>query len=165
MTKITIGGVEHDIPAFKLREIKAAAPYIDRVLAQRKSLAAHIGESSEEAAGRIIDENANAMESMTGALGDTIAVVAVGIIKGRKQYPYTPAKIAEVVDEIEGELGMDEVNSLAPVFNDILREAGMMRARPTMPGAGTTASPSASGSTESSQSSSQQDAPAGTGTE
>lgn len=166
MAKITIGGVEHDIPAFKLREIKAAAPYIDRVLAQRKTLAMQAGETPEEAAGRMIDESSNALETMTSALGDTIAVVAIGIIKGRRQYPYTVARITEVVDEIEGELGMDEVNSLSPVFNDILREAGMMKARPTVPGAGqTSTSPSASGSTESSLSSSQPDAPAATGSE
>lgn len=165
MTKITIGGVEHDIPPFKLREIRAAAPYIDRVLAQRKALGSNPGETAEQTAERVLSETTGAMEEMTGTLYDTIAVIAVGVIKGRREYPYTPQKIEAVASEIEGELGMDEVGSLSGVFNDILREAGMVKTRPMMPGAGVSTSPSASASTESSQSSSQPGAPAATGTE
>jgi hypothetical protein len=165
MAKITVGGVEHDIPPFKLREIRAAAPYIDRVLAQRRNLSAVPGETPEQTAERILEETPGAMEEMTGTMADTIAVVAVGIIKGRREYPYTVTKINAVVDEIEGEMSMDEVGSLSTVFNDILREAGMIRTRPTMPGEGTSTSPSAIASTGSSQSSSLPDAPAETGTE
>ena len=162
MAKIVIGGVEHNIPPFKFREIKAAAPYIDRVLAQRRAMAARVGETPDETAGRIIDENSRAVELMTDALADTIAVVAVGVLRGRGEFPYTVSAIGALVDEIEGELGMDEVNSLSVVFNDILSEAGMMKTRPTVPGEETVASPSATRSTESSQNSSQPDAPAAT---
>ena len=152
MTKITIGGVQRDIPPFKLRELRAAAPYIDRVLSQRRNLSA-------------LQEGAGVMESLTSTLGDTLSVVAVGVLCGLGDRPYTAEKIARVADDIEGELSLEEINMLNPLFNEILSEAGMKPARPTMPGEGTSTSLSASESNESSQSSLPQDAPVETGTE
>lgn len=158
MAMIVVGGVPSLIPPFKLRELRAAAPYIDRVLGKRQVMASS---SIEE-----IVEGEGPMQSLTSALSDTLSVIAIGVLLGRGETRYPPGRVAEVSDEIEGQLSLSELSSLQPVFNDILREAGLTQARPTEPGVGTmTTSPSASESTESSQSSSQQGALAETGTE
>lgn len=60
MAKATIGGVDYEVRPFKLREIRLAAPAIDRVTARAKS-----GEAS--------------FEGMTDGLADMLAVVAVGL--------------------------------------------------------------------------------------
>jgi hypothetical protein len=164
MAFIVIGGVSHHIPPFRLRELRAAAPYIDRVLGQRRSLSLAPGETADEAAERMV-EGEGIMQSLTNTLGDTLSVIAVGILLGRGDKKYTPEKIADVADEIEGQLALDEISLLNPVFNDILREAGMMKTRPMKPREEMSSSPSASVLTDSSLSSSQPVAPAETGTE
>lgn len=168
MAQFTFGGQTVEIPAYKLREVRAAAPYIDRVLAKRRELSAEgAGALSEDEVAEQMSRRDNIMETMTSSISDVLSVIAIGVIKSRQEYPYTPAKIAAVTEEIEAETSMDEMSALNPTFDAILREAGMVRsaASPTMTGSAPAADPLPSGSTDLSQSSSQQDAPAETGNE
>lgn len=158
MATLTYGTVTVDLPAFKLREVKAAAPYIDRVLAERRNMATDGVETTVE--------RSNVLETMTNTLSDVLCVCAIGVLKARMEFPYTPNKIRQIADEIEAELGMDEITPLNTVFDEILRESGMVRSNP-IPGRPDTteAEASLSASTESLPNSSQPDAPEGTGTE
>ncbi len=157
MASITYGDKTTEIAPYKLRELRAAAPYIDRALAKRRAVRSRLGDGDPDAADR-------PMEFMTDSVNDVLSVIAVGILKDRREFPYTPEKIAAVADEIEGEMDIDGLSVLNSLFDSILREAGMVRGeRPLAAGAPT--GDSSSQSSESSQSSSQPDALEETGTE
>ena len=162
-TQFTIGDTKHTIPPLKFRELKAAAPFIDRVLDRRRGLASG-GRSAEE----IISEETSVLQTMTDSISDIFSVLAVGILLDRREYPYTPTKIQEQTETMEADATMEDINRLNGVFDDVLREAGLVRAAadPTMVGTVEgTVGVSPTESTESLQNSSLPDAPVETGTE
>jgi hypothetical protein len=118
MATLTYGETTLELPQFKLRELRAAAPYVTRAMrAVREIQGVALEATSEDVVGKMFD-----------GIGDVLAVLAIGVLKLREKYPYTPDKIAAVSDEIEGEIGMSQITQLNATFSQILGEAGMVRA-------------------------------------
>lgn len=134
MAKFKLGEEEIDIPKFKFREIKAAAPFIDRVIARRKKLSA-LGDNSasrEEVAEKLTEMGAP-METMIETLSDIVRIIAVGVLHARQERPYSVASIEAQAELIEGEIDIDDFSAINAVFDDIAREAGMLRPNPPKP--------------------------------
>ncbi len=60
MARLIVGGVAHDLRPFKFRELRQAAPAIDRIAARARS-------------------NASGLAAMTEGLNDLLEVLAIGI--------------------------------------------------------------------------------------
>lgn len=165
MASIMFGGQEHELGEFRFREIRAMAPHVDRVLAERRRVMREIRENStvEQAAAQLV-ESEGMLVLMTDSLHDLLSVIAIGILKAREEFPYTAAKIEAVTEEIEAEASMDEMNAMNAAFDDIMRGAGLVRKAP-LPMAEETDSASSSASTGSSPSLLQPDVPEETGIE
>lgn len=131
MVTFTFGDEIYEIPKFKLREVGAAAPFIDRVTAKRgeiRKLAS--GTSSQEEIAERLAETGTAMEGLMGSMGDIVRVIAVGVLHAKKEYPYSVASIEAQAELIEAEIGMEDLAALNQAFEDIAREAGMLPAGP-----------------------------------
>lgn len=122
MATLKVGDKTLELPQYKLRELRAAAPYITRAMAAGRSLA-----SVEPG------NNGDLVTAMFEGTRDILAVLAIGVLKSRSEFPYTVAKIGAAIDEIEGDIDMSQMAELNVTFSEILGEAGMVRANGNPP--------------------------------
>lgn len=142
MVAFTWGGQTVEIPKFKLREIKAAAPFIDRIMSKRKELQALFAgcTSREELASRL-DERGSNMVSLMEGMGDMIRVAAIGVLHAKEERPYDSTSIEAMAQLIEAELDIGDLDRMQTFFEELLREAGMEQADPLKAAAGLVETP------------------------
>lgn len=102
-TKITVGGVEYDVPKMKFRAIDEAAPLLDEMNAMRTTM---------QAAGT----TAGKMADATGSAKTALKVVAIALA----QTPNAPT-----FEELYASMEFNEVGGIVRGMSGILQETGL----------------------------------------
>lgn len=165
MAKLMAGGQEICIAPFKLREIRQAVPYIEKVNEIRLAVPDIDPASASQRDGDI------ALRWMTDMTDASLRVLCIGVRRsilndalgeGVDPIPFDraapfEAQIDAICDEVEGRIDSAEMEKIQEVMGTVLSEAGLRPEKgddPTL-SAGEASSPSADKSKASSRSSSQ----------
>lgn len=95
MTKVAIAGRDYDIAPYKIAQLRKAAPFIEKVNATAGSL--------------------SSIEGAVEVMGDLVGFLAVGIAK---------IDPSVTVDQLEEEIGFDDLPAIQRAFLDIMAESG-----------------------------------------
>jgi hypothetical protein len=102
MAKVTLGGRDFEIAPYKLGQLRAAAPIIDRINASIPKLTD--------------TKVPPTMSDMAASLTDTLAVLYIGIAKA------DPTVTLEVLEDL---VGIGDQAAVLSAFREVMQESGL----------------------------------------